>query len=128
VRAKEEIAATLTPDGKDRGLWFDREMLPFCGGAFRVRQIIKRFIDDRTGRMIEFKRDDCVTLEGVVCSGDLSMHRYFCPRAIYPYWRASWLRRINIDSSTGLTGRVEATPSDLSKRSVDLNIVGSTQA
>ncbi len=93
VKTKEEIAATLTSEGKDRGLWFDREMLPFCGGTYRVRQRITRFIDDRTGRMIEFKRDDCVTLEGVVCTGDLSLHRYFCPRAIYPYWREAWLLR-----------------------------------
>lgn len=100
VKTREEIAATLTPRGKERGLWFDREMVPFCGGTYRVRQRVKRFIDDRTGRMIELKRD-CVTLEGVVCSGDRSDYRHFCPRAIYPFWRESWLRRITPQGASG---------------------------
>jgi hypothetical protein len=95
VKTKEEIAATLTPDGRHRGMWFDREMMPFCGGVFRVRQRIQRFIDERAGgRMIELKKNDCVTLEGVVCSGERSLRRWFCHRAIYPYWRECWLRRV----------------------------------
>jgi hypothetical protein len=94
VKTKMEIAATLTPKGRDRGLWFDREMLPFCGGTYRVRQRVTRFINDRTGRMIEMK-NDCVTLEGVVCSGYHCDYRHFCPRAIYPFWRENWLRRAN---------------------------------
>jgi hypothetical protein len=94
VKTKEEIAETLSPEGRHRGLWFDREMMPFCGGTFRVRERIQRFIDDRDGRMIEFKKTDCVTLENVVCSGNLSLRRWFCPRAIHPYWRECWLRRV----------------------------------
>ncbi len=93
VKAKKEIAATLTHEGCNRGLWFDKEMVPHCGGTYHVRQRISRFIDDHEGRMIELKTD-CVTLEGVVCSGDLSLQRWFCPRAIYPYWRECWLERI----------------------------------
>lgn len=93
VKEKEEIAATLNKEGRNRGLWFDREMMPYCGGTYRVRQRVSRFIDDRDGRMIELK-NDCVTLEGVICSGDLSLRRWFCPRAIFPYWRESWLRRV----------------------------------
>jgi hypothetical protein len=94
VKTKEEIAATLTPDGRHRGLWFDREMMPFCGRTLRVRQRIDRFIDERSGRMVEFKNSDCVTLEGGVCSGDRSVRRWFCPRAIYSFWRECWLRRV----------------------------------
>jgi hypothetical protein len=93
VKSPQEIAATLSPQGKNRGLWFDREMLPFCGRTFRVRQRIQRIIDERDGRMIEFKTD-CVTLDGVVCSGDHSTLRWFCRRAIYSYWREAWLRRV----------------------------------
>jgi len=93
VRSREEIAATLTPEGKNRGLWFDGdEMLPFCGGTFRVRQRLNHFIDDRTGEMITLK-SDCLTLDGVVCSGERSLGRWFCAREIYPYWREVWLRR-----------------------------------
>jgi hypothetical protein len=93
VKSRDEIAETLSPQGRNRGLWFDREMLPYCGGTYRVRRRIQRFINDQTGKMLEMK-SDCVTLDGVVCSGDLSLRRWFCPRAIYPYWRESWLRRV----------------------------------
>ena len=93
VRSAAEIASTLNDKGKNRGLWFDREMLAFCGRTFRVRRRINRIVDDRTGELIEMKLD-CVTLEGAVCSGDRSLARWFCPRQIYPYWREGWLRRV----------------------------------
>jgi hypothetical protein len=97
VKTPDEIAKTLTPDGKNRGLWFDREMRAFCGGTFTVRQRVKRFIDDRTAEMIELKTDS-VTLEGVACSGERSTSRWFCPRAIYPYWREAWLEPVRRQS------------------------------
>jgi len=43
--------------------------------------------------MIELNSDNLI-LEGVTCSGDHSSRRYFCPRAIYPYWREVWLERV----------------------------------
>ena len=101
VKPIEEIIKTLNSQGRDRGLWFDREMLRFCGGAYRVRQRITKFINDRTGEMIELK-NDCITLDGVVCSGDRSEYRHFCPRAIYCFWRESWLRRESVDSGDAL--------------------------
>lgn len=93
VKDRAELAHALTTEGKNKGLRFDQEMLPFCGKTFTVRQRIRRFIDDRTGRMIELKTDS-VTLDGVVCSGDWSTSRWLCPRGIYPYWREGWLRRV----------------------------------
>ena len=93
VKQKDEIVATLTVDAKNRGLFFDREMLQFCGSTHRVRRRVTRLIDERTGTMINLG-SDCVTLEGVVCSGEHSLRRWFCPRAIYPYWREGWLRRL----------------------------------
>ncbi len=96
VRSREEIAATLDQRGKARGLLFDFEMLPHLGGTYRVRARITRFIEELppyTGKMIEFKKP-MVTLEGVYCSGDNSMRRWFCPRHYYPFWRDAWLRRV----------------------------------
>lgn len=93
VKSKEEIAKTLTPDGRNKGMWFDREMMPYCGGVYRVRKRIERFINERNGKLLIFKNQP-VTLEGVVCSGDRSIRRWLCPRAIYPYWRECWLERI----------------------------------
>jgi hypothetical protein len=90
IRPKEEIRQTLTEEGKTRGLWFDREMLPYCGQTHTIERKVDRFIDERTGRMVELK-SDCYVLEGVVCSGNRSYGRWFCPRAIYPWWRECWL-------------------------------------
>jgi hypothetical protein len=92
VRSKDEIAETLDAGGKTRGLWFDREMLPYCGERHTVKQRVERLIDERSGRMIELT-SDCYILDGVVCRGYVSYGRWFCPRAIYPYWRECWLQR-----------------------------------
>jgi hypothetical protein len=93
VKPLEEIVATLNPAGKYKGLWFDREMWPYCGKVFRVRQRVRRIVDEANGRMIEMKRD-CVTLEGAVCNGEYTLGRWFCPRGMFPYWREAWLRRV----------------------------------
>jgi hypothetical protein len=89
VRSKEEIIATLDKDQKNRGLWFDSEMLPYCGGIYRVLRRVHTIIDEKTGKLITMK-NPCIVLEGVVCRSDF--HR-LCPRAIYPYWRENWLKR-----------------------------------
>jgi hypothetical protein len=92
VRSRDEIRATLTDKGKNRGLWFDREMLPFCGGTYRVRKRVTQIIDEPTGRMLRFT-SDCIMLEDVVCSGELATGRWFCAREIPCYWRECWLER-----------------------------------
>jgi hypothetical protein len=89
VRSKQEIVATLDKDQRNRGLWFDSEMLPYCGGIYRVLRRVHTIIDEKTGKIIHMK-NPCIVLEGVVCQSDF--HR-LCPRAIYPYWRESWLKR-----------------------------------
>lgn len=89
VRSKEEIMATLDKTQKNRGLWFDSEMLPYCGGIYRVLRPVHHIIEEKTGKMINMKFP-CIVLEGVVCRSDF--HR-LCPRAIFPYWRENWLKR-----------------------------------
>lgn len=89
VRSKEEIVATLDKTQKNRGLWFDSEMLPYCGGIYRVLRRVHRIIDEKTRKMVVMKYP-CIVLEGVICKSDY--HR-LCPRAIYPYWRENWLKR-----------------------------------
>ncbi len=90
VRCKEEIMATLEKSQRHRGLWFDAEMIPYCGGIYRVLRRVHHIIDEKTGKMINMKHP-CIVLEGVVCKSDF--HR-LCPRAIYPYWRENWLKRV----------------------------------
>jgi hypothetical protein len=93
VKSYQEILATLDVANKNRGLYFDAEMVPYCGRAFRVLKRVKKILDEKTGRMTEFKTP-CIMLEGVVCEARYSECRLFCPRAIYSYWREVWLERI----------------------------------
>jgi hypothetical protein len=98
IKSPEEIEATLNDKGMNRGLWFDREMVVLCGEVFRVKQRVRRFINETDGSMIELS-SDCLTLEGAVCSGEHSLSRWFCPRAIHPYWREAWLERVDSQAS-----------------------------
>jgi hypothetical protein len=93
VRSKYEIMRTINEGQRNRGLWFDVEMVPFCGGTFRVLRRVERIIDEKTGKMIQMP-GACIILEGVTCSGCLSQNRLFCPRSIYPYWHEVWLKRV----------------------------------
>ncbi len=108
VRPPDEISPTLNWTGKLRGLTFDDEMLPHCGGRYRVHERVSRIIDERTGRMINIA-SDCLILEGVVCSGEHSRGHWFCPRAIYPYWREAWLRPVDGADAPGAAGEAHGS-------------------
>jgi hypothetical protein len=90
VKGKAEIMRTLDRANRNRGMWFDSEMLRYCGERARVERKVDRIIDERTGKMM--KLSDCVVLSGVVCEG--RYHR-FCQRQISPYWREAWLRKVD---------------------------------
>jgi hypothetical protein len=93
VRSYEEILATLDQRNRNRGLSFDAEMVPYCGGKFRVMQRVERIIDEKTGEMNQLK-SPCITMEGVKCRAWYSDQRVACPRSIYSYWREIWLLRV----------------------------------
>ena len=93
VRSYQEILETLDENGVNRGMWFDAEMVPFCGNTYRVLQRVGRIINEKTGRMQHLK-NECIMLENVVCKACYAKYRKFCPRAIYPYWREIWLERV----------------------------------
>jgi hypothetical protein len=93
VRSIDEIRPTINRQRRNRGLKFDVEMVPYCGGTFRVLARVEKIINERTGRMMRLP-NACVILEGVTCSGCFSQNRLFCPRSIYPYWHEIWLKRV----------------------------------
>ena len=93
IKKLHEILSTLNTNYRNRGLYFDREMIRYCGKEARVLKRVKKIIDEATGEIIEIS-NDCIILEGVVCCGDLSSNRLLCPRSIYPYWREIWLERV----------------------------------
>jgi hypothetical protein len=91
VKSRHEIFATLNKNQRNRGLWFDKEMLPYCGRQARVLRRVQKIIDEKTGRMT-FMKGSCIVLDGFVCSGGMNK---LCQRGIYGYWREIWLRRVD---------------------------------
>lgn len=94
VKSHEEILATINERNWHGGLYFDVEMVPFCGRTFSVGSRVDRFIDEKTGRMRRLKTP-AVILKDVACGSHFSKCRMFCPRAIHPWWREEWLERVN---------------------------------
>ncbi len=93
IRSYPEILGTLNEDSHNRGMYFDAEMVPYCGGTYRVLDRIEKIVDEKTGKMRHL-RNDCIMIEEVVCRACYSKHRRFCPRSIYAYWREIWLERV----------------------------------
>jgi hypothetical protein len=69
-------------------LWFDGEMLRFCGGRYRVARRIERLIDERTGRLLTLT-NPTIALEGVTATGE---YLAFCPQNEWCFWREIWLQ------------------------------------
>lgn len=99
VRSLAEINATLDTNQRNRNLWFDREMVRYCGRRFRVVRRVDRLLDEKTGRMIQTKTPS-VILDGAVCVGDF---HHLCPRQDYAFFREVWLKRPGRDATTDAT-------------------------
>jgi hypothetical protein len=93
VKSYQTILDTIDTSNRNRGLYFDAEMVPYCGETRRVRTRVSRIVDEKTGEIREFKTP-CVILEGAVCQSRYSECRLFCPRSIYSYWREIWLEKV----------------------------------
>ncbi len=102
VKSHQEILKTLNTGSKNRGLFFDAEMVPFCGGTYRVLKRVNNILDEKTGNMIKMK-NACIILEGVFCQSRYSHCRMFCPRSIYSYWREIWLERVSTPTAIAKT-------------------------
>jgi len=92
VKSHEEILRTLNTANRNRGLFFDAELVPYCGGIYRVLRRVTKILDEKTGKMQEMK-NPCIVLDSVVCQSRYSACRMFCPRGIYSYWHEIWLER-----------------------------------
>jgi hypothetical protein len=108
IKSKEEIIATLNSGNRNRGLLFEGEMLPFCGGIYRVARRVERIVNEKTGKML-YMKNPCIVLEGAFCKGDNHLQ---CPRAIVSYWRENWLRRAAPGSAPE---RPQASPCEMAR-------------
>jgi len=93
VKSYKEILSTCATSLANRGMYFDAEMVPYCGKNYRVLRRVSRIINEKDGKMREMKTP-CIILESVVCQSRYSECRLFCPRSIFPYWREIWLERV----------------------------------
>jgi hypothetical protein len=92
VKSYPEILATLDQRNRNRGLSFDAEMVPYCGGEYRVLDRVEHIVNEKTGEMSKLP-GVCIMMEGVKCRAWYSDRRVACPRSIYSYWREIWLKR-----------------------------------
>jgi hypothetical protein len=72
VRSQDEILATITKNGFNRGMRYDMEM----------------------AKMMQMK-NPCIQLEDIYCRAECTSKRIGCPRASNTYWREIWLRRVD---------------------------------
>jgi len=100
VKSHEEILQTVTTDNLNRGMHWDAELVPYCGGVYRVLKRLSRIIDEKTGKMLEMKTP-CIVLDSVVCQARYSACRMLCPKGMYPYWREVWLERVAVSEKSG---------------------------
>lgn len=99
VKLYNEILSTLDTNNKNRGMKFDAEMVPCCGGTYRVRNRVEKFIDEKTGKISSMKTP-AIILEKVWCQASYSDCRMGCPRSIYSWWREIWLERVPASNSS----------------------------
>ncbi len=92
VRTKKEIRETLDKHGMNRGLVFTVDMLPYCGGTYRVLRRLDNMILEPSHSLIHVK--DTVILENSICRG-CHILKGGCPRENYNFWREAWLERIS---------------------------------
>jgi len=95
VRTKSyrEILRTLDGEWRNRGLYFDAEMVPYTSRTMKVLKRVTRIIDEKTGKMLLMK-NPCLILDGSVCQARYAKCRKLCPRGYYLYWREIWVDRI----------------------------------
>ena len=94
VKSHEQILQTVTTENLNRGMHWDAELVPYCGGTYRVLKRVHKIIHEKTGKMTDMKTA-CIILDGVVCQARYSACRMQCPKAMYPYWREIWLERVS---------------------------------
>src|SRR5260370_407820 len=93
VKSHEEILKTVDSGNKNRGMYWDAELVPYCGGTYQILKRVTKIIDEKTGKMVEMK-SPCIVLDSVVCQARYSQCRMLCPKEMYPYWRENMLEKV----------------------------------
>ena len=97
VRSRDQIAQTLV-NGRTKGLWFDRDMLRFCGATSVVERRVERIIHEATGKMVTMRTPSFV-LRDIVATGEFLR---LCPQHEHIFWREAWLRPVGQEAPTSI--------------------------
>jgi len=97
IKSQEEILQTVDTSNKNRGMYWDAELVPYCRKTYKVRGRVTRLIGERTRKMVVMK-NPCIILDSVVCQARYSSCRMFCPKEMFPYWREAWLERVDANA------------------------------
>jgi hypothetical protein len=89
VRSSAEIRVTLNAQSLNRGLYFEPDMLKYCGQRIPVKAEVRRIIDIVTGE-IRHMKTPAYLLDDVRFSGERQL---FNAQHEPLFWRAIWLRR-----------------------------------
>jgi hypothetical protein len=107
VKSKEAIELTLNNHSRNRGLYFDRDMIRFCGGVYCVKSRLDRVIAEKTGELRQLATP-CIILEGVTATGE---YGGFNPENEFIFWREAWLERVTpSDASPASDGTTRTAP------------------
>jgi hypothetical protein len=90
VKPKSLIEPTLNSASRNRGLYFDRDMIRFCGSEHQVKTRVERVIIEKTGEL-RLLTNPCIILDGVTATGE---YQGFNPENEYIFWREVWLERV----------------------------------
>jgi len=91
IKPYEQIACTLNPMGKYKGLNFLPGMKRYCGQTATVLKT-PRSILDRDGKKIR-ECKDLVVLDGLYCDGKDLISNEGCDRCCLYYWKRDWLEK-----------------------------------
>lgn len=89
VRGSAEIRATLNAQSLNRGLYFEPDMLKYCGRRIPVQAEVGRIIDIVSGEMRQMKTP-AYLLRDVRFSGERQL---FNAQYEPLFWRSAWLRK-----------------------------------
>ncbi len=89
VRSSAEIRPTLNAQSLNRGLYFEPDMLKYCGLRFPVKAEVRRIVDIVTGEMRQMKTPAYI-LDDVRFSGERQL---FNAQHEPLFWRGVWLQR-----------------------------------
>lgn len=89
IRSKEEILATLDPQGCADGMPFMPEMLKFCGRRFRVRAVAHKTCETARQTWQGRRLEAAVHLADLRCDG--SAHGG-CQAECTLFWKDAWLK------------------------------------